>query len=136
MNPTSTPNNTYGAVHDALVLCTQNVDWSRFDLDGDGYVDMLWLVHAGMGGETLINSNWLWSINSRLSGGWRGGSAFVTMQHIPGSTTQFYHLDRFSALPEISNIRPPARSEIGVYCHEFGHALGLPDLYDTSTLST
>jgi hypothetical protein len=59
---------------------------------------------------------------------------FLTTQLVPGSTTEYMRLDPFSCLPELSGLIPGRRSEIGVFCHEFGHALGLPDLYDTSAL--
>jgi immune inhibitor A len=135
LSTTTTPNNIYGMVHDALSLSTSQVDWSLYDMDHDGYVDMLWIVHAGIGGEGSPDRNNAWSITSRMSGGWRTGAAFLTNQLIPGTSSQFYRLDRFSTLPELSTVHLGKRSEIGVYCHEFGHALGLPDLYDTSNLA-
>ena len=134
LNTISTPNNMLGALRDALHLCQASVNWSDYDLDRDGYVDMLWLVHAGTGGETGRDRNEFWSCTSRMSGGWNGAAPFETSQHVPGSTTQFMRIDRFSTMPEQSDFYPPQQSEIGVYCHEFGHALGLPDLYDTSNL--
>jgi|GEM_PF-3055053 len=130
----ATPNNSYGLVYDALARTHRSVDWSRFDQDRDGYVDMLWVLHAGPGAETSLDRNHLWSITSRMTGGWRGGSPFVTEQLLPGAYNVYYRLDRFTILPEVSGLRPGNRAEIGVFCHEFGHTLGLPDLYDTSTL--
>lgn len=126
LNRTSTPRNEAGLVNDALQLCYRNVDWTRFDLDRDGYVDMLWVVHAGRGGEGTQDLNDLWSITSRLSSFWSNSFPFDVSA--PGGP----HLlvDRFSMLPELSLFGPRRLSEIGVYCHEFGHALGLPDLYD------
>jgi hypothetical protein len=53
---------------------------------------------------------------------------------VPGSPLLKIRVDRFSIVPEFSAIWPGRRSEIGVFCHEFGHALGLPDLYDTREL--
>jgi len=128
----STPQNLFGLVRDALLTLDTPVDWSQFDLDHDGYVDMLWVIHQGVGGETTIDRTNLWSITSRLSGGWRYGAPFVTSQLLPGSLNQYFQIDRFSTLPELSAIIPTHHAEIGVFCHEFGHALGLPDLYDTS----
>ena len=43
-------------------------------------------------------------------------------------------IDQFSALPEMSAVEFRQFTEIGVFCHEFGHDLGWPDLYDTSAL--
>ncbi len=131
---TSTPNNMYGAIRDALNACEASVDWSEFDQDHDGYVDMLWILHAGPGGEALRDYNSLWSVTSRLSAGWSSGGVYVTSDTVPGSTTQRMRIDRFSSVPEESALLPGRRSEIGVFCHEFGHALGLPDFYDTSSL--
>ncbi len=127
----------YGAVKDALRACQAGVDWSEFDVKRDGTVDMLWLVHAGKGGEASLNElpakHRLWSITSALNKDPApGANVFETSQLVLGSTTERYKINRFSSLPEISGLIPGNRSEIGVYCHEFGHALDLPDLYDTT----
>ena len=134
LNTDSSPNNLWGAMRDALTRCDSLVKWSDFDMDHDGYVDMLWLLHAGVGGEAGRSRNDFWSLTSRMSGGWRYGGPYEMPELVPGSTTQHMRVDRFSTVPELSAFHPTERSEIGVYCHEFGHALGLPDLYDTSQL--
>jgi M6 family metalloprotease-like protein len=130
----ASPQNMWGAIRDALMKCDSLVNWSDFDNDHDGYVDMLWLLHAGFGGEAGRSRNDFWSLTSRMSAGWLYGGAYETPQLVPGSTTQHMRVDRFSSVPEISAFHPTQHSEIGVFCHEFGHALGLPDLYDTSQL--
>ncbi len=133
VNAIGTPHNSYGCAFAAAALADSVVDFSRFDLDGDGYVDMLWVAHSGYGGEATQSRQNLWSITSRMNSGWRNGGSYQTNDPIPGSS-QFIRVDRFSILPELSGVRADTPSEIGVYCHEFGHALGLPDLYDTRTL--
>lgn len=130
----STPSNDWGLVRDAVAAADPHVDWRRFDRDGDSYVDMIWVMHAGIGGEGASTMRSLWSITSRLSGGWSDGGVIETDELVPGSDRQHMRVDRFSILPELSMFKPGEMSEIGVYCHEFGHALGLPDLYDTSQL--
>jgi len=131
-------NSAYGALLDALQLCQRDVDWTEFDPDHNSRIDMLWFVHAGKGGEASLNElplkRRLWSFTSALSRDPSGGFVYETTQLLPGSTTAHYKIDPFASLPEISGLIPGRRSEIGVYCHEFGHALGLPDLYDNSTL--
>ena len=133
LSRTATPHNAAGLVLDALVACASQVQWSEFDLDRDGFVDMLWVVHAGLPGEAAPDrfKNDVWSITSRLAGYWSGTNAYETSELVPGSSTQHMRIDRFATLPELSYFAPGQRSEIGVFCHEFGHALGLPDLYDT-----
>jgi M6 family metalloprotease-like protein len=127
-----TPNNSAGFVHDALLACPTDIPWGDFDLDRDGFVDMLWVVHPGIGAE---NRSWdrnnLWSITSQLSGYWSNSGVFTTHALMPGSLNQYIQVNRFSVLPERSYFTGQI-SEIGVYCHEFGHAMGLPDLYDAS----
>lgn len=134
LNVIATPQNDYGLVRDAAIFANPLVDWNRYDLDGDGYVDMLWVVHEGIGAELSGSRRDFWSVTASLASGWSNGGAIETDDFLPGSPTQRVRLDRFSMLPERSGFHPGAVSEIGVYCHEFGHALGLPDLYDTSAL--
>jgi M6 family metalloprotease-like protein len=129
----NTPENAYGAVRDAIIISPRTIDWNRFDRDRDGHVDILWLVHAGQPGEATLDRNAMWSITSG-TGGWRNGGPIGTPTTIPGAPDRNVLISRFSILPEMSGLHPSVLSEIGVYCHEFGHALGLPDLYDTSAL--
>ena len=127
------PRNSYGFVNAALQYADPVVDWRPYDENHDTFIDMLWVVHSGLPGEATVARDNLWSITSRLSS-WSGGESFQTHTLVPGSSGVRMRIDRFSVLPELSAVRPGQPTEIGVYCHEFGHALGLPDLYDTSTL--
>src|SRR5262249_685278 len=120
--------NIYAAVDEALRKCPTTIDWSEFDRDLNGKVDMVWVLHSGLGGENVITRKALGSIQSKVSD-WPNGYAFETNTFVPG--TQVHELvDAFSIVPEMSAFNLGGRAEIGVFCHEFGHALGLPDLYE------
>ena len=109
--------------------------WDRYDIDGDGnfnepdgYIDHFQSVHAGEGEETgggAQGSDAIWShrwyayysangpdgIGPNGYGGVRIGNSN-------------YWIGDYTVEPE--------NGGIGVFTHEFGHDLGLPDLYDTS----
>ena len=131
----STPRNAAGLVHDALTACESRVDWRPFDQDRDGYVDVVWVLHSGFGGEiSLAATDNMWSITSRLTN-WSSSNYHTSNDTIPGTTpVQVMRVNNFSILPERSMFRQSNPCEIGVFCHEFGHSLGLPDLYDASSL--
>ena len=44
-------------------------------------------------------------------------------------------VDDYIIQPALSGSTGNKMIEIGIFCHEFGHVLGLPDLYDTDDSS-
>jgi M6 family metalloprotease-like protein len=90
------------------------VDFSLYDNDGDGSVDGLFIVHAGKGAEEGSDLTNIWS-----HAGWLDGIYTVTANG--------KKIDRYIIVPELYNSN---HVEIGVFCHEYGHMLGLPDMYD------
>ncbi len=118
-------------VQEMAIALDSSVDFSRYDLDGDGYVDALWVVHSGQGGEyNTRDATNVWSHQSSLTA-W-GIPAFKTRTPWPGHPGQFIRINRYIMTPELSAQRPGELNEIGNFCHEHGHTLGLPDLYNTS----
>lgn len=99
-------------VREAVLAADSLVDFSQFDNNGDGTVDGLLIVHSGHGAEEGDMSN-IWSH--------RWGLWDLSLQ-LDGVTINDYTIQ-----PELQG---GAQSAIGVYVHEFGHALNLPDLYD------
>ncbi|MFQ6617985.1 MAG: M6 family metalloprotease domain-containing protein, partial [Fidelibacterota bacterium] len=95
------------------------VDFSVYDNDGNGKVETIFIVHYGLGGE--YGTDDIWSHRSRLSYYPDQGGAFQTNDGVI--------IDDYIIQPALSSDRS-SMIEIGVFCHEFGHALGLPDLYD------
>ncbi len=102
-------------------LEARGFDFRTVDGDGDGWVDGLTIIHAGGGEEYAGNdTNYIWSHEWSLSNK-------VTYD---GISMQMYHTEParrgWDAYPSTQGI-----TRIGVICHENGHFLGLPDLYDT-----
>jgi immune inhibitor A len=107
------PKNTPGLLNDALAIFCRNDNLARFDADNDGFVDAIFLIHAGRGAEAEPNpakrKNMIWSHK------WTLPQPFVH---------QGVRVFAYSTEPE--------DGRVGVFSHEFGHLLGLPDLYDTT----
>jgi len=87
-----------------------SVHFQDYDHNHDGVIDGLVIIHAGQGAEG--GGTGIWSHKYHLS------SHFVR----DGVDMYDYTLNPEEGFGGIS--------PIGVICHEFGHFLGLPDLYD------
>lgn len=104
---------------DAAELAGAN--FSNYDNDNDGDVDGILTVHAGPGAEVGSQTQYIWSHRWVLNGG-NLGSVFYD-----GVWINDYMMN-----PETrGTLSNPSLVDVGVFCHEFGHNLGLPDLYDT-----
>jgi M6 family metalloprotease-like protein len=107
--------NQYIWMERAVVLADPDVDFSQYDSDGDGYVDITYLLHAGPAGEETMDSNDPWS--------W----ALVWGADIP--TNDGVLIGGYTLQPE--EHADSSIMGIGVTRHESGHILAwFPDLYD------
>lgn len=92
------------------------IPYKDFDKDGDGYVDSLMVVHAGAGQEAgggAQGDDAIWS-HSWFVNPVQGG-----IKTNDGTMVGPYTIE-------------PEDGAVGVFAHEYGHQLGLPDLYDTT----
>ncbi|MCL0088136.1 M6 family metalloprotease domain-containing protein [Dehalococcoidia bacterium] len=114
----SYPRNAQRLVEDLVKLADPLIDFSEYDNNGDGYVDILMVVHAGTGREATGDDN---DIHSHA---WRTSTAVsvdgVKVHHY-AVMPEYWPRD-WADLPNMT---------IGVFAHELGHIFGLPDLYDT-----
>jgi len=111
----------------ALAAAQPNFPWADYDIedqgdvDGDGdvnepdgVIDHVVLVHAGEDKSSGGGAEGTYSI-------WAHSSAVAGGAPVPGTKLK---LSNYIVQPEDSGV--------GVFAHEYGHDLGLPDLYDTS----
>lgn len=124
-------------VRDLVEALDGSINFAQYDADGDGYVDVVNVVHTGGGAETGDDDN-IWSHRWSLNGANNRhptvvGPEFVTNDPRPGHPGEFMIVNDYVIQPEQFGTGLPTdpQNRIGVFCHEFGHALGLPDLYDT-----
>lgn len=94
------------------------LDLSQYDRDGDGIVDMVYVIYAGLGEADRGDPNTIWPHMSNLQ-----GSAQFAYQQINGKRVGLY-----ACSAELRGDN--TFSGIGTFCHEYGHCLGLPDIYD------
>ncbi len=106
------------------------INYAEFDNNGDGYVDCFTCLHSGFGyeesgsGADIHSHSWSFTL--------AGVGEYTTNDPDPNNPGQYIKIDGYVCDPERSNYANIGTMvSIGVFCHEWGHALGLPDLYDT-----
>ena len=123
-----------GAFIESIVqaLDDAGLDWSQFDQSGDGYVDVLTVMHPEQGGECDGSQDRIWSHRWSLSSVTQGRlvNGFETSTPRPDGQGNIY-VDDYTIQPLLACDREEI-SEIGTFAHELGHGFGLPDLYRTS----
>jgi M6 family metalloprotease-like protein len=104
----------------AIDSLDNEVDFSDYDIDEDGTVDMVFFLVAGWGSDYSSNNRqYLWPhMNTFTESPTVDGVNFGLYACSTGMT---------GAEPQYGN---GTIGGIGTFCHEFSHVLGLPDLYD------
>lgn len=112
-------------VRDAVQLADKDVDYTQYDWDGDGYVDQVYVLYAGLGEAAGGDNNTIWPHEWNLS------SSEVSQ---PYRTADGVSVDKYACGCEqtLNRLGNEQINGIGTLCHEFSHCLGLPDLYDTN----
>ena len=102
-------------------------DWTRYDWDGDGEVEQVYIVYAGRGEASCLEEKdaiWphTWDLSSANMSGDGPGEMLV------GGVT----VNTYACSNELRDLSDRVPAGIGTFCHELSHCLGLPDIYDTS----
>jgi M6 family metalloprotease-like protein len=103
---------------EAMMSLPKTIDYSIYDNDDDGLIDNVHIIFAGYGEEAGASSNAIWSHEYPHR---------INLVNEIG-----YSLAGYSCTPELRGNRGSKISNIGVVCHELGHALGAMDYYDTN----
>ncbi|MCJ7634344.1 M6 family metalloprotease domain-containing protein, partial [Candidatus Bathyarchaeota archaeon] len=122
----------FDLAREALTLADNNVDFRAFDTNHDNVLESseltVFFVHSGQGEEAYPwNASDIWS-----NFGYVYGQGYMAMND---SALSDLFLDgvRVSKHPDDyvgGYCMVAENSPLGTYAHEFGHSLGLPDLYD------
>lgn len=126
-------NDTYGndqraekMVYEACLLVDSlypEIDFSTYDNNGDGEMDYVYVVYAGYGEADGGAANTIWPHSYWL----QYGGYNLTIDGVK--------IDKYACGNEVS-ATSRQHDGIGTFVHEFGHVLGLPDLYGTTSSAT
>lgn len=112
---------TQQLLKDAIKLVEDSVDnVADYDSNNDGNIDCVFLVYAGPGQNFGGGPSTVWAVTSISA------SAATFKGKNVGLCTMTAELAPYKVSDENDNWMI---SGIGVACHEFSHAMGLPDLY-------
>ena len=118
--------------------------YDRYDADGDGvfaepdgFIDHFQIVHAGgdeAAADPVYGTDAIWSHRSyaNLQAGGPAGFTGVNIGSRGGLVSSALVPNNPTGIWVGDYTMQPENGGLGVFAHEYGHDLGLPDLYDTS----
>lgn len=111
-------------LRDAADAAAEVVDFSssEYDSDDDGYVDLVYFIYAGYGESNGADENTIWPKSGTRSVGTYGGKKIC----------RYGVNNELNMYPDFSGFDAPQINGIGLFCHEFSHTLGLPDMYPSA----
>ncbi|HXL06479.1 MAG TPA: M6 family metalloprotease domain-containing protein [Gemmatimonadales bacterium] len=118
---------------EALRKLDSQIDWTLYDSDGDGFVDLVAFMQPALDGACgPKGNNHLWSHRFALGPYVTHSTTVVNGQTVNVKVAD-YILE--SGVGGASGCDTTAIMPIGTVAHETGHGFGLPDLYDTDGAS-
>ena len=110
----------------ACLAVANQVDFKDYDWAGDGNVDQVFVLYAGLGEAAGGSDDTVWPHMWTLD-----SSDYGRTLSIDGAVINTYACSSEMTI-DYSNFRlPEIVAGIGTVCHEFSHCLGYPDIYDT-----
>lgn len=97
------------------------VNFSDYDLNNDGKADLVYIIYAGIGQNLGGDANTIWAHT-------RAGANYTI-----DNETNIYSYGLNCELNAPDKTTTNYISGIGVFCHEFSHCMGIPDLYPYNT---
>lgn len=101
-----------------------DVDFSDYDLDGDGYVDNIFFFYAGYGEADGAAASTIWPHQ------WSFFEASYYDDGVGDLEFDGVTIDSYACSSEFEGDSGAKIAGIGSFCHEFAHVIGLPDFYD------
>ena len=106
----------------ALKDADAEVDFTKYDNNNDGKIDMVYFLVSGYSSSySGNNAGYLWPHASNLSGTYYTFDGKLIDRY--ASSTELYGAEAYPSTVAVEGI--------GTVAHEFSHVLGLPDFYDT-----
>ena len=126
------PQTYYGAENDNITdLMTDacnavdnEVDFSQYDANGDGLVDLVYIIYAGH------SANYRGNTSTDI---WPKSGTTIISKTFDGKSIRRYGVSNELAGRENKKQEKETIHGIGLFCHEFSHTLGLPDIYAYKT---
>lgn len=107
-------------IPDVCKAADSMVDFSQYDADDDGYVDLLYIIYAGYAQSYTGNiAECIWP---------KSGSASFSGTY---DNKKIYRFGLSNELNETWMVSGRRINGIGLFCHEFSHTMGMPDMYAT-----
>lgn len=105
------------------LAAANGADLSKYDNNGDGDIDLAFIVYAGHNPAEHGPADAVWPHMSYIYPG-----VNIVENYTP--TYNGKRLYNYACTSELQGRSGAIMAGIGTFCHEFGHAIGLPDFYD------
>ena len=122
-------------VLEACALMDDSLDFTLYNLNGDNKVDLVYCLYAGPPASDgdFIDRSWISNPNNLI---WPHYWTISTAgSHGKDKVFDGVTIDDYEVSSELdgcySSADQAVLAGVGLACHEFGHGLGLPDLYPT-----
>lgn len=119
----TTDKNYVEMVKEACTLASSKIDFSdsKYDYNNDGIIDLVYIIYAGYGESNQAPAETIWPKTMVQNIGSYGGK----------QVRRFGVNNELNAYPGITSgtFATPKINGIGLFCHEFSHCMGLPDIY-------
>jgi len=105
---------------DACAAVDDLVDFAKYDANNDGIVDLVYIIYAGHSANYHDN---------KVSNIWPKSGTITISNKFDGKSIRRYGVSNELNGSDKTSKNNKKINGIGLFCHEFSHTLGLPDIY-------